>query len=116
MLSMYLPEWVDLSRYKQVDLKIELDESLSPYVGRAEIVIEEQNSVPPDIPPGIHVISKGFYDPVKIYDFPVRNKLCKLVVIRRRWMNKDTGESLHVPFTPKHPHTFSSEELIAFLK
>jgi len=116
MLTMYLPEWVDISRYKQVDLRITPDPSLSPYVGRAEIVIEEQNIVPRDIPSGTQVESKGFYDPIKIYDFPVRNKLATLVVKRRRWINKETWESLHVPFSPKHPHTFSTEELITFLK
>lgn len=58
LLSSYLPEGTDLSRYKQVDLRVELDESLSPYVGRAEIVIEERNMVPPGIPPGTRVESK----------------------------------------------------------
>ena len=116
MLSFYLPEGTDISRYKQVDLRVKLDASLSPYVGRAEIVIEEQNILPPDIPPGTRVESKGFYNPIAIYDFPVRDKLAKLIVKRRRWINKDTGESIHTPFIPKHPNTFSSSELIAFLK
>ncbi len=116
MLSLYLPEWTDLSRYKQISAWVELDASLSPYIGRAEIVIEEQNIVPPDIPPGTRVESKWFYEPIAIYDFPLRNKLAKLIVKRRRWINKDTGEYFHVPFAPKHNQAFSSQELIDFLK
>jgi hypothetical protein len=116
MLALYLPDGTDISRYKQIDARVTLDDSLSPYIGRVEIVIEEQNIVPPDIPPGTRVESKGFYEPVSIYDFPLRNKLAELVVRRRRWIDKDTGESLHVPFAPKHSEAFSSRELIDFLK
>ena len=116
MLALYLPDGTDISRYKQVDARVTLDDSLSPYIGRAEIVIEEQNIVPPGIPPGTRVESKGFYEPISIYDFPLRNKLATLTVKRRRWINKDTHESLHVPFSPKHPNAFSSQELIDFLK
>lgn len=116
LLTLYLPDGTDLSRYKHVSAGIEMDDTISPYIARVEILIEEQNIVPPDIPPGTRVESKGFYDPVAIYDFPLRNKLAKLIVRRRRWVNKDTWESLHVPFAPKHSGAFSSEELIAFLK
>ncbi len=116
MLTLYLPDGTDLSRYRQVSAWIEMDDTISPYIARVEILIEEQNIVPPDIPPGTRMESKWFYDPIAIYDFPLRNKLAKLIVRRRRWINKDTGESIHTPFTPKHPNAFSSEELIAFLK
>lgn len=116
MLTFYLPDGTDLSRYKQISAGVELDGSLSPYIGRAEILIEEQNIVPPGLPPGTRVESKGFYDPISIYDFPLRNKLAKLLVRRRRWINKDTGEYLCVPFAPKHGEAFSSQELIDFLK
>ena len=116
MLTLYLPAGTDISRYKHVSAWVELDASLSPYIGRAEILIEEQNIVPPDIPPGTRVESKGFYEPVAIYDFPLRDKLAKLLVRRRRWINKDTGEYLHIPFAPKHGEAFSSQELIDFLK
>jgi hypothetical protein len=116
MLTLYLPDGTDLSRYKQISAGVELDDSLSPFIGRAEIVIEEQNIVPPGIPPGTKVESKGFYNPIELYDFPLRNKLAKLIVIRRRWINKDTGESLHVPFAPKHPKAFSLQEIVNFLK
>ncbi len=50
MLAFYLPDGTDISRYKQIDARLTLDDSLSPYIGRVEIVIEEQNIVPPDIP------------------------------------------------------------------
>jgi hypothetical protein len=116
LLSLYLPDGVDLRRYQHTGGTFTPDATMTPYVGRVEIEIEERNIVPPDIPPGARVISKGFYDPVALYDFPLRDKLAKLIVRRRRWINQTTGESIHLPFSPKHPHAFSSEELIAFLK
>lgn len=32
MLSLYLPEGTDISRYKQISATVELDESLTPYI------------------------------------------------------------------------------------
>lgn len=116
MLALYLPDWTDLSRYKQIDAIVTPDDTISPFVAKVDIVIEEQNIVPPNIPNWIRVESKWFYEPIKIYDFPLRNKLAKLVVKRRRWINKDTWEYINVPFKPKHPEAFSSQELIDFLK
>lgn len=116
ILALYLPDWTDLSRYKHKEAIITPDDSISPYIARVEILLEEQNIVPPNIPNWIKVESKWFYEPIKIYDFPLRNKLAKLVVRRRRWINKDTWESLHVPFKPKNQESFSSQELIDFLK
>lgn len=37
------------------------------------------------------LLSKGFYEPVTIQDFPLRGKPCFLKVKRRRWLNEDTG-------------------------
>lgn len=117
MLSMYLPDGTDLRRYEIVDSVKTDDPSLSPFVGRAEITIRERNVVPAEIAKGgRHLVSKGFFDPVKIYDFPIRNRLAKLVVVRRRWADAGSGEILSVPFAPKHPESFTSEELVDFLK
>ena len=58
MLTLYLPDGTDLSRYKQVSAGIEMDDTISPYIARVEIIIEEQNIVPPDIPSGTRVESK----------------------------------------------------------
>ena len=116
LLTLYLPDGVDLRRYKHTGATVTQDASITPYIARVKIFIEEQNIVPPGLPPGTKVESKGFYDPVAIFDFPLRDKLAKLFVTRRRWINKTTGESVHVPFSPRHPNAFSTEELIAFLK
>ncbi len=91
LLVLFLPEGTDISRYKILEAFRYDDISLSPYIGRTEIILEEQNIIPPDVmKPGVRVESKGFYDPVAIYDFPLRNRLAKLIVKRRRWVNKDT--------------------------
>ncbi|MGL6014937.1 MAG: ISAon1 family transposase N-terminal region protein [Selenomonadaceae bacterium] len=35
------------------------------------------------------LLSKGFYEPVTIQDFPLRGKACYLKVKRRRWQKRD---------------------------
>ena len=37
--------------------------------------------------------SKGFMDAVRITDFPIRDHKVILVLRRRRWKNKETGET-----------------------
>lgn len=52
-----------------------------------EVVLTEVNTVP-EIPPehrGKRIVSKGFHKPLRIQDFPVRDKFCVLKVHRRRW-------------------------------
>lgn len=97
LLVLYLPEGTDLSRYKVVDTVYTPDDTISPFIGRVEVMLEEQNIIPPDIQDTLNesfdharIVSKGFYDPVQLYDFPIRNKLAKLVVRRRRWINLTT--------------------------
>lgn len=52
-----------------------------------EITVEEKNA-PPVIPEehrGKRITSKGFHRPIAVQDFPLRDKLCVLIVHRRRW-------------------------------
>ncbi len=51
------------------------------------VVLTEINA-PPVIPPehrGKTIVSKGFHKPLRLQDFPVRDKFCILDVHRRRW-------------------------------
>lgn len=58
-----------------------------------EITVEEKNA-PPVIPPeyrGKRIVSKGFQRPITIQHFPLQDKLCVLVVHRRRWEIEGAG-------------------------
>jgi len=54
------------------------------------IHLSEKNIVPEDFKDN-KLLSKGFYEPATIQDFPLRGKACYLKVKRRRWLNLDTG-------------------------
>lgn len=66
-------------------------------------------------PPGLNCTSKGFFDSVKIQDFPIRGKAAFLVIRRRKWVNS-TGQVVknHWDLTAKG--TRMTQELAAFLK
>ena len=54
------------------------------------IFLEEKNEVPREYS-NIKVESKGFYDPVVVQNFPIRDKKLFLNIRRRRWIVKDDG-------------------------
>lgn len=54
------------------------------------IHLEERN-IAPEQSTDDKLVSKGFYDPVTVQDFPLRGKACYLKVKRRRWLNESTG-------------------------
>ena len=47
-----------------------------------------------DLFAGCGGLSKGFMDAVRITDFPIRDHKVILVLRRRRWKNKETGETV----------------------
>lgn len=56
------------------------------------IIFLEELNMHPEQYKGHKLTSKGFYEPVKIQDFPLRGKACFLKVKRRRWLDEDTGQ------------------------
>ena len=54
------------------------------------IYLEEKNEVPGEYS-SMQVESKGFYEPVVVQDFPIRDKKLFLNIRRRRWIVKDEG-------------------------
>ncbi len=58
-----------------------------------EITVEEKNA-PPVISTehrGKRIVSKGFQRPITIQHFPLQDKLCVLIVHRRRWEIEGVG-------------------------
>lgn len=61
-------------------------------------------------------LSKGFYPPTNINDFPVRNKRLLLRIRRRRWQDKTTGNPFMRDLSIVAAGTHLTEEFAAFLK
>lgn len=75
------------------------------------IYLEEKN-----IPPSEEkLLSKGFYEPVTIQDFPLRGKACFLKVKRRRW-EKENGETVSRDWDLVAQGTRMTKEFASFLK
>ena len=80
-----------------------------------EIVIhlEEKNNInTSDI--SVKLESKGFYPPVLVNDFPIRNRRLLLNIKRRRWINKETGEYIDRTFHIVADGTRMTQDLATF--
>lgn len=60
--------------------------------------------------------SKGFFNPKKIQDFPIRGRAVYLVVKRRRWRHKQTKEEIKSDYNFIAEGAKLTEELSDFLK
>ena len=61
---------------------------------RIDIFLEEINSIPQEYSSN-KLISKGFFDPVTLQDFPIRGHQVFLHVKRRRWLNQDLAKVVY---------------------
>lgn len=79
------------------------------------IYLEEKNTPPSEHTKG-KLVSKGFYDPITIQDFPLRGKACYLKVKRRRWTDTDTGKIVIRDWELVAKGTRMTVEFATFLK
>ena len=89
----------DESDIDAMSLTIHLDERMNAYLQKSE-----------------EYESKGFMDAVRITDFPIRDHKVILVLRRRRWKNKETGETFVDRISVTESGTRYSKEFAAFLK
>lgn len=83
--------------------------------GVVEIELEENDEY--HTPKEGHLYEKnGFYEPMTIQDFPLRDKCTILKIKRRRWINKTTGKSVGNDYNLIAKGTRYSQEFGAFLK
>ena len=72
------------------------------------------------IKPSIHyekdLISNGFDEPVRIQDFPIRDKAVYFIVRRRKWKDKQTGKIYSTHWDLAANGTSYSKEFADFLK
>jgi len=63
-----------------------------------EIYLTDKNKLPFGYPSDLYE-SKGFSNPSRIQDFPIRGKAVYLVIKRRRWRHKQTKEGIVSDYT-----------------
>ena len=79
------------------------------------IYLEEKN-VPPIEYQKDKLTSKGFFEEIKVQDFPIRGKAVFLIIKRRRWLNVDTGIIVFRDWGLVAKGTRMTKEFAAFLK
>ena len=101
-----LPEGT-LDYFDLVDVK----ESVNEVV----IYLEEKNIVPEKYTDQ-DIESKGFYDPVIVQDFPLRDKKVFLNIRRRRWLLKKHNEYISCNWRMVAEGTRMTQDFASFLK
>jgi hypothetical protein len=79
------------------------------------IFLNEKNT-PPEEYKKDKLSSKGFYEEVKIQDFPIRGKAVFLYIKRRRWLNETTGNIVARDWDLVAKGTRMTQEFASFLK
>mgnify|MGYP006340636913 FL=1 len=79
------------------------------------IFLQEKNIIPEEYI-GRKLESKGFYEDSKVQDFPLRGKAVYLIVRRRRWIDKDTGDIVIRHWELVAKGTRMTQEFATFLK
>ena len=75
----------------------------------------EQNNAP-DADSGSKLHSKGFFPEATVQDFPIRGKNVFLHIIRRRWVDQDTGTVITRDWQLVAKGTRITSEFATFLK
>ena len=106
LLKYLLPE--DLLDYFEIT-KVDLtDHIFSIYLSELNIIpLEYIND---------KLVSKGFYEEIKVQDFPIRGKAAFLYLKRRRWTNETTGKIVYRNWELVAKGTRLTNDFAAFLK
>jgi hypothetical protein len=88
--------------------------SVSHTDATVSISLEEKNTQPIEYRNSI-LTSKGFFDEIKVQDFPLRGKDVFLFVKRRRWINSQ-GDIVYRNWDHVAKGTRMTKEFAAFLK
>ena len=82
---------------------------------RVEIYFEEKNIHPKEYAPD-NLESKGFYEQVRMQDYPMRGRSCLLFIKKRRWFNHSTGKYVSRNWKLVAEGTQITTEFASFLK
>jgi hypothetical protein len=106
LLKYILPHEI-LDYFEVIDVK-ERQGVLTFYLDEKKILTE-------DLPEGDYE-SKGFSSPVRIQDFPIRDRAVFIEVRRRKWIDKKTGKVYSRSWDLTAAGTKYTKEFGAFLK
>ncbi len=79
------------------------------------IYLEEKKDTPQEYKSD-KLTSKGFFEEIKVQDFPIRGKGVYLLIKRRKWLNEDTGAIVSRNWELVAKGTRMTKEFAAFLK
>lgn len=79
------------------------------------IYLEEKNLIPEEHS-GQKILSKGFFEPVTLQDFPIRGRNVFLHIKRRRWLNLETNKAVHRNWDLVAQGTRITKDFASFLK
>ncbi len=82
---------------------------------KVEIYFEEKNN-PPEEYLQDKLESKGFYQEVRMYDYPMRGLSCVLYIKKRRWYNHTKEKYVYRDWLLMAQGTQISSEFASFLK
>lgn len=82
---------------------------------KVEVYFEEKNIVPKEYFQD-KLESKGFYQEIKMYDYPMRGKSCILYIKKRRWYNHTQNAYVSRDWNLVASGTQISKEFASFLK
>jgi hypothetical protein len=77
--------------------------------------LEEKNIIPQEYKDN-KLTSKGFFEEIKVQDFPIRGKAVYLLIKRRRWFNEDIGINVYRNWELIAKGTRMTKEFAFFLK
>jgi hypothetical protein len=95
-------EYFDITKVKQSPTEI-------------DIFLAEKN-LPPEEYVHTKLTSKGFFDEIKVRDFPIRGKVVYLLIKRRRWLDESTGNPVFRDWEMVAKGTRMTNEFATFLK
>jgi hypothetical protein len=102
LLPEIIVEYFELTSYKKGDEVL-------------HIYLKEINSIPKEFRQN-KLSSKGFFDEITVQDFPIRGHQVYLHIIRRRWLNEDTGQVVFRDWNLVADGTRVTREFASFLK
>lgn len=83
--------------------------------GKVEFYFEEKNMVPIEYSTE-KLESKGFYEQIRMHDYPMRGRTCLLYIRKRRWFNHTRGKYVSRNWNLVAEGTQISVEFASFLK
>lgn len=102
LLPEIIVEYFELTSYKKGDDVL-------------HIYLKEINSIPKEFGQN-KLSSKGFFNEITVQDFPIRGHQVYLHIIRRRWLNEDTGQVVFRNWNLVADGTRVTQEFASFLK